>query len=331
MEQRRNYTIDFMRLIMAMFIVALHSNPFAEYSAFISYFFSQVLSRLGVPFFAAIAGYYFFRSDLNEKYQKTIQRYLQPYFLWSVIYFIFRFSQSEIGGGILHSINDTFITFMFTGFYHLWYMLAIIYTVAIVWMASRYQQGVCTLYYLTFICLLIGVFMFGYGNLFFRFPLVKQTFGLLDPNINMQTQWIFSVIPFFMMGYGLSRSNIKNIWIYRKCELLLVIVLAAYFAEVMILQVFDFMRSTTLCLCTYPIVYLLIVVSLKHPGFVNAKISRYSAGIASFMYFGHIFFVLIAQRIGIAQTPTYVIAVLLSTVIGGITVKLDNPIMNKLI
>lgn len=330
MEQRRNYTIDFIRLIMAMFIVALHSNPFAEYSALISYFFSQVLSRLGVPFFAAIAGYYFFRSDSNKKYQKTIQRHLQPYFLWSVIYLIYRFSQSEIGG-ISNSINDTLMTFVFTGFYHLWYMLAIIYTVAIVWMASRYQQGVCMLYYITFICLLIGILMFGYGNLFFRFPLAKHTFGSLDPNINMQTQWIFSVIPFFMMGYGLNRSNVKNSWIYRKCELLLVIVLMAYFAEVMILQVFDFMRSTTLCLCTYPIVYLLILVSLKHPDFVNAKIARYSAGIASFMYFGHILFVLIAQRIGIAQTPTYVIAVLLSTVIGGIIVKLDNPIMNKLI
>lgn len=98
MEQRRNYTIDFMRLIMAMFIVALHSNPFAEYSAFISYFPSQVLSRLGVPFFAAIAGYYFFHSD-SKNIKKTIQRYLQLYFLWSVIYFIYRFSQNEIVGG----------------------------------------------------------------------------------------------------------------------------------------------------------------------------------------------------------------------------------------
>lgn len=235
------------------------------------------------------------------------------------------------GGDISKSINDTLMTFVLTGFYHLWYMLAIIYTVAIVWIASRHRRAVCTLYYIAFICLLIGILMFGYGNLFFRSPLVKHTFGLLDPNINMQTQWIFSVLPFFMMGYGLSRSNVKNIWIYQRYELLLVIVLVAYFAEVMILQVFDFMRSTTLCLCTYPIVYLLIVVSLKHPGFVNAKIAKYSAGIASFMYFGHILFVLAAQKVGMAQTPTYVIAVLLSIIIGGIIVKLDNPIMNKLI
>lgn len=56
MEQRRNYTIDFIRLIMAMFIVALHSNPFAEYSALISYFSSQVLSRLGFPFLQLLRG-----------------------------------------------------------------------------------------------------------------------------------------------------------------------------------------------------------------------------------------------------------------------------------
>lgn len=99
MKRHRNYTIDFMRLIMAMFIVALHSNPFAEYSALISYFPSQVLSRLGVPFFAAITGYYFFCSDSNGKYQKAVQRCLQPYLLWSVIYFVYRVSQGEIGGG----------------------------------------------------------------------------------------------------------------------------------------------------------------------------------------------------------------------------------------
>ena len=49
------------------------------------------------------------------------------------------------------------------------------------------------------------------------------------------------------------------------------------------------------------------------------------------MYFGHILFVLFAQKIGMAQTPTYVIAVLISIVVGAIVVKLDNPIMNKLI
>lgn len=55
----RNTTLDCMRLVFAVSIVALHTNPFIEYNGFISYFFSQVISRLGVPFFSLLAGYYF--------------------------------------------------------------------------------------------------------------------------------------------------------------------------------------------------------------------------------------------------------------------------------
>lgn len=173
--------------------------------------------------------------------------------------------------------------------------------------------------------------MFGYGNLFFSFQVVENTMGCFDPDINMQTQWFFLVLPFFMMGYGISRHSVKENWNYQRCELLLVLAIVAYLAEVLILQILDFKRSTTLCFCTYPTVYFLLLCSLKHPDFGSAKIAKYSAGIASFMYFGHIFFVLSAQRMGIAETPTYVIAVLLSALAGGIIVKLNHPIMNKLI
>lgn len=63
MERERNFTIDILRMILAVFIVALHSNPLAEFSELLSYFPSQVVSRIGVPFFAAVAGYYFFSLD----------------------------------------------------------------------------------------------------------------------------------------------------------------------------------------------------------------------------------------------------------------------------
>ena len=330
MEQRRNYTIDVMRLVMALFIVALHSNPFVEYNELISYFTSQVMSRLGVPFFSAIAGYYFCQSNSENKYRKTILRYLRPYFLWSVIYFIYGLELDKMGG-ILQHICDTLTTFLFTGFYHLWYMLAIIYTVVVVWIAEKFRYVFCTLYYSSLICLLIGILMFGYGNLFFSLPIIEDTLGHLNSDINMQTQWIFLVLPFFMMGYKLNWRSVKESRAYRRCELLLILAIMVYLAEVMILHILDFKRSTTLCFCTYPIVYFLLLLSLKHPDLGNKRIAKYSAGEASFMYFGHIFFVLVAQRMEISNTPTYVIAVLLSVAIGGIIVKLNHPIMNMLI
>lgn len=173
--------------------------------------------------------------------------------------------------------------------------------------------------------------MFGYGNLFFSLPAAQDTFGRLDTDTNMQTQWLFLVLPFFMMGYGISQRKIKESGIYRRCEGLLVLAIAAYLVEVVILEALDLKRSTTLCICTYPIIYLLLLCALKHPDFGNARMAWYAAGIASFMYFGHILFVLTAQRIGLAETPTYVIAVLLSVAIGSIIVKLNHPILKKLI
>lgn len=55
---RRNYTIDFFRVIFAILIVALHTSPFSEINFHLYYFICHIFSRLAVPFFAAVSGYY---------------------------------------------------------------------------------------------------------------------------------------------------------------------------------------------------------------------------------------------------------------------------------
>lgn len=119
--KQRNTTIDYLRLIMALFIVALHANPFAEFNAFVSYFPSQVLSRLGVPFFAAVAGLYFFQNSDEKKYQKTIVKYVEPYLIWTSIYLVYLFA-IEIAGVNKISLWYVIRTVFLTGFYHLWYI-----------------------------------------------------------------------------------------------------------------------------------------------------------------------------------------------------------------
>ena len=103
-EMERNYTIDFIRVIMAIFIVALHSTPFVEYNDYFSYFVSQVLARIGVPFFAMIAGYYCFRSYSQAKCGRLIMRYLEIYTVWSVIYTAYLIVMPIIRGGVCGKI-----------------------------------------------------------------------------------------------------------------------------------------------------------------------------------------------------------------------------------
>lgn len=329
MKRKRNYTVDLFRFFMILFIIALHTNPFVEYNAFVSYFPSQVLSRIGVPFFAAVAGYYFFENEKVEKYSKTLLRYFQKYTIWSIIYFIYTFVVREMGGEQL--LRYIVKTYLFTGFYHLWYMLAIMYTILLIWIISKIPHAFECLYRISWLFLILGIAIFGYRNLFFRFSLVQHTLGLLDPNVNMQTQWLFSVVPFFMIGYGLRQKNSFITQIYQKCEILLPIIIVIYFVEVVVLQIFNLKHSTTLCLTTYPLIFVLMIFVLKHPDFGNAKIAGYASHIASFAYFSHILVVLIFQYIGLSETPIYFTTVTITIMLGAIIVKLNNPVLNKLI
>ena len=89
--------------------------------------------------------------------------------------------------------------------------------------------------------------------------------------------------------------------------------------------------STTICLFTYPIVYLLIIFALKHPYIGTEKLARYSSGIANSIYFSHILFVLILQRTGLSETPVYIITVAITILLGVIIVRSNNKILKRII
>ncbi len=221
--------------------------------------------------------------------------------------------------------------YLFKGYYHLWYMLAILYTIILLWFLSKNQNILKCFYYLSFFLLMIGIMMFGYGNVFFKIPLIAKTLGMINTNINMQSEWLFSIIPFFMVGYGMKNKNRNCSWVYKNCEILLVVFLVAYIFEILFLQIFDLKNSTTLCLTTYPLVYLLILFSTKHPQIGTAKLAKYSSGIASFTYFSHILFIDIFEKLNFSETPTYFITIAFTAFLGFAIVKSNNSIFKKLI
>ena len=88
-KNARNVCIDYLKLFFAIQVVALHTSPFSEYSSVLSYLGSQTISRLAVPYFSAISGYYFFNNNSNTKYIKSIKKYILMYSVWSVLMFLY--------------------------------------------------------------------------------------------------------------------------------------------------------------------------------------------------------------------------------------------------
>lgn len=177
---------------------------------------------------------------------------------------------------------------------------------------------------------MLGVLCFGYGNVFLKLPIVCDTVAKLDFSNNMETQWLTIVVPFFMLGHRLRTRKAPSL-LRRNCEVLLVVSLVLYFAEVIEIQLFELKNSTTLCFFTYPLIHLLMLFADKHHRIGSGEFSRYSSGIAGFVYFAHILIVLILQKMGLRETPVYLLTIFSTVLCGLIIVKVDNRYLNRLI
>lgn len=141
------FSLDIAKFVCALLIIAIHTRPFSECSDIIDFYFVDVIARIAVPLFFAISGYLFFGVLLYEdgkiancaenraKLLKYLKRIVIIYFGWSVVYFILQLTQwYHTGWWGKALIKDCIVSFFFNGlYYHLWYLLASIYAVPLLY------------------------------------------------------------------------------------------------------------------------------------------------------------------------------------------------------
>ena len=79
----RNRTIDFLRFVFSLMVIAVHTDFLIDISTPIYYMFTLGIARIAVPFFFIVSGYFFRQSQLNGKSRKQYLLKLVKY------YFIF--------------------------------------------------------------------------------------------------------------------------------------------------------------------------------------------------------------------------------------------------
>ena len=92
-KKRFNKLIDDLRIIAAILVVAIHTAPLFEYNEFISYFITNIIGRLAVPYFFVLSGYFLFKKfkhqndeERMETFVKTEKNLLIMYGLTLIIY-----------------------------------------------------------------------------------------------------------------------------------------------------------------------------------------------------------------------------------------------------
>ncbi len=131
-------SLDFAKFVAALFVVAIHSQPF---SGLVNDIVINVLARIAVPFFFLVSSFFFFRRNPDkEQLYHYIKRLLLLYAFWFCIEFPITFLHLfiEPDRPIFISLLILVRNFLFSStFQGSWFIIALIEGVSLVWWISR--------------------------------------------------------------------------------------------------------------------------------------------------------------------------------------------------
>lgn len=192
----RNPGIDVLKLGLAFLIVALHIFPVSGMKGFqglISYEIANGITRIAVPTFFIISGY-FLRNKLEDKMYllKYAKRILILYLVWQLIYLPDLIRFCRLGR---FTTSDAILKLIF-GYWHLWYLLATVGAVALLYCFR-------TISVRNKFVLLSSLFLLGYFyQLFYKtgilndFPASKLVYDGMGTTRN----FLFMGYPFLLLG-----------------------------------------------------------------------------------------------------------------------------------
>lgn len=192
----RNPSLDFLKLGLSFLIVALHIFPVAKLEGIeglISYEIANGITRIAVPTFFIISGY-FLRNKLEDKQYlfKYAKRILLLYVVWQLMYLpdLIRFYHLN-----RFSSTDALLKLCY-GYWHLWYLLATVLAVGLLYFTKQFS--VKTKWMLIVSLLIIG---YGYQILIQSGALKHYLFiTYLYSLIGTTRNFLFMAFPAMLLG-----------------------------------------------------------------------------------------------------------------------------------
>lgn len=335
-QSNRNISIDLFRLICAIMVVAIHTQPLYDISYKLGYFATEILPRIAVPYFFAISGYYYIVGLISNKkvFFKNLKKLLYVYTIWSVLYFAIEFVQqvSTHQISIARFVRNMFFDFFIYGsYYQLWYFPAILFCIIIVYISYRFNLlmhlAISTLF--LYFMGLLGCAYFSIGT---KIPVLNHI--ITSTTIR---RVILMGLPFFMAGYfiNLFKSKCANIS-NQKLAIGFTSVAALYLLEIYLVIHFKLQSNIILTFFLYPLVIILIIILLKNPLLKLGHISTYARGLSNFIFYSHPIFILVISSIGknifnfeIENTVKFILTVIASLLTGVLLLKINNKRINS--
>lgn len=216
----RNNNIDILKIVLAFLVIALHMFPVTKLKGiegWISYEIASGITRIAVPTFFLISGY-FLRNKLNDtaylwKYAKRI---LLLYVIWQLLYLPDLIRFYHLGW---FKRTDMILKLVY-GYWHLWYLLATVLAVGLLYGVRNWSLQ--TKWTLIIVLLTVGyVFqILIQSDALHRYLNIQFVYALMGTTRN----FLFFAFPMLLVG-TLYDSWIPLVFKLKKGYILLWIVL----------------------------------------------------------------------------------------------------------
>lgn len=286
-NSKLNYqNLDILKYISAILIMILHLRPFLNFSDELDLAFNNIITRVCVPIFFVITGYFVAKKELkNPDYIKDyIKKTIPLYLIWSLLYLPIIISviieYLPTINLYVSNINISFPLFIililillpiallialcYTGiYYHLWYFPALIFSLLVLKKWKK-KFNIKYLLLISFILLLFGATETYYGVLPLSIKeLLSYYYNIFFTTRNFLFFGLFYVVLGFHMG---TKENIYS----KNCFVKLIISIFFLVFEAILLHDIDRLNSNILISCV-PLTYYLFICTIYVSNFIKTK------------------------------------------------------------
>lgn len=319
--KQRNYSLDVIRLVMALIVVVCHVDFAVEGNYIFHQFVARFSPRIAVSFFFAMSGYYYIKSiEKPGIFKKQLKSLLTVYIAWTLIYYAASFVDNIIlGDGDLVQFLLQRVLFFFTegSYSHFWFFTAMIYSVILATLFFKWmgKKGITLLTVLSLVLFAIGNLGSSYYAIGEHIPVLNVLYGEYSEVFFVLRGILCMGLPYFMMGYfiNLLEEKILNMDL-KKYLVLYGVGSVLYVAEIVMIALLE--RGTErpeVFVMLYPMTFLLFGLLLRNPMPKWEKVAPFCKRMSSFIYYVHPLLILIfgigAGFLNVA-IPSYIMYVL---------------------
>lgn len=290
----RSSAIDLLRLILSICVVAIHTIHVGPVPSMLRQMTVNGLFRFAVPIFALISGYFFLKAVREGHVRAYIARLCTLYAVWMILYL-------PNYSGQLKTLNDAAWMAM-VGFFHLWYMPALIISTVAVWGLVRLRASLRVIGALAVAAALTGVAM--------QFLVLTGRSGI---SIDYYRSGPFFIFPYFALGYLLS-TNSHRLAEWKPSWALVVMALTAVAIESLLwFRISGSEGGIDHLVSLWVAAPILFLAALRRDGFGHGK---NIASVAAFIYFIHIHAMVLPYNLGLSGIEALVAVVVASAIAG---------------